>query len=175
MLNGWSSPVRIRGASQGRLAGAMSHLSGQIGPEGSDERGSAPLVEPISARPSHGTPDRCRLQALDTRSTPRPDHTRTPWPATRWASCGARDCRWRTWSSSGSTRPVCPASAYSLSEAARCEETSRRATDRGGDAERGARGLRSGRRLRDARPDPLKPAHIDAKLPDITRVRQTHH
>ena len=34
--------------------------------------------------------------------------TRTPSPATAWASSGARACRWRTWSSSSSTRRAWP-------------------------------------------------------------------
>ena len=40
-----------------------------------------------------------------------PPPTRTRSPATAWASSGARACRWRTWSSSSSTRPAWPGSA----------------------------------------------------------------
>ena len=43
-----------------------------------------------------------------------PDHVQRAHPdrRRRWASSGARACRWRTWSSSSSTRPAWRGSAY---------------------------------------------------------------
>ena len=75
---------------------------------------ACPAWSPTSwppARSTSSTPSRSssRPAASARSSAPRP--TRTPSPATAWASCGARACRWRTWSSSSSTRPAWPGSA----------------------------------------------------------------
>ena len=53
----------------------------------------------------------CSRRAASARSSGR-HPTRTRSPVTVWASSGARDFPWRTWSSSSSTRPGWRASAY---------------------------------------------------------------
>ena len=129
----------------------------------------------------------------------RPPPTRTPSPVTAWASSTAAGCRWRTWSSSSSTRPAsgrpghpalrgAPAAraascatrtaSASWSATPRPSRTSRRATSspapwlHGGP--RGPR-LRPEQGLRPASTSPTSSRRsIDAKLPDITEFARTY-
>ena len=85
---------------------------------------SPPASSPTSWPPARCTSSRPRPSssppAAPARSS-RPPPTRTPSPVTAWASSGARACRWRTWSSSSSTRPALAGLGILLTEAARGE------------------------------------------------------
>ena len=165
-----------------------------------DRRPRSAASSPTSWPPARSTSSpasrSCSPPAASARSSRRRP-TRTPSPATAWASSGARACRWRTWSSSSSTRPAWPVSASccprrraaraascatttasaSWSATPRPSRTSRRATwSPARWPTRCARAAAAGPNKDYVYLDltHLEPEHIDAKLPDITEFARTY-
>ena len=85
-------------------------------PRPAADRGRRRAAQPPASSPTSWPPARSTSSRPSRSSSPpaasarssRPPPTRTPSPATASASSGARACRWRTWSSTSSTRPAWP-------------------------------------------------------------------